>query len=179
MGRPFTVPHQSGENEKREPVGIHTIELGEGIGFIMKEIKVNRASVCLGDDMEDHARTIYMDDNATYEDLFRALIKEKYFPRVAGNNVVWVLKTEEYFCICSYYTLTDKLQEGLTEKQLSKICKSSQEIFLDYYASPLKWKEKIKAVYQDDAYSLWRDGWLHECVYCDYVMSLSQKHLLF
>ncbi len=139
------------------------------------EIRINRRSVCMGDDVENHSKILHMCKYATYKDLFKRLKREKYFPNVEGNNAVWVLATKEHFCIFAYFTLTQKLCMGLLEKRLRILCKSSTDMFLEYYASPLKWKEKIESEYHHDTYTMWRDGWLDECEYCDYVMSLSQK----
>lgn len=138
-------------------------------------IKVNRDSVCLGDDIDDHSKIFCLNDDATYEDLYKLLIREKYFPSISGNNVVWVLTTKECFCIFSYFTRTNKFSMGLSEKQLKNILKCSSDMFFKYYTNPLKWREKIFSMYQGDTYSMWRDGWLDEYKYCDYVMSMEKE----
>ncbi len=33
-------------------------------------------------------------------------------------------------------------------------------------------EKKIESMYEGDTYSLWRDGWLDEIKYCEYVMTL-------
>ena len=48
--------------------------------------------------------TYTVNDDATYMDLFECVKKDRYFPRISGNNVVWVLGNEEYRCIFSYFT---------------------------------------------------------------------------
>lgn len=139
------------------------------------EIKVNRESVCLGDDVEDHSKIYQLDNDVTYIDLFDMLKKDNYFPSISGNNVVWVLTTKHYDCIFSYFTRTDKISEGLSEKSMKNICGSSYEVYLKYYTSPIRWKEKIQLMYDGDTYTMWRDGWLKELEYCDYIMALGQK----
>lgn len=137
------------------------------------DIIVNRDSVCLGDDMDDHSKKYFFDNNATYEDLFNHIKQDYYFPSIAGNNVVWVLTTERFSCIFSYFTKTNKFSMGLTEKKLNKLFSSNDEVYLRYYTSPIKWKEAIMEMYHNDLYSLWRDGWTEEIEYCDYVDSLT------
>jgi hypothetical protein len=134
-------------------------------------IKVDRDSVCSVDDIDDRTKIFYLDNDATYEDLFHLLKKNKYFPYISGNNVVWVLTNAHYDCIFSYFTKTGKFSKGLYENKMKKICNTSDEVFLKYYSNPQKWKKEIQRVYNDDTYSMWRDGWFEELKYCDYVMA--------
>lgn len=136
------------------------------------KIKINRQSVCLGDDMEDHMKTYQLDNDTTYEEFFHILKEDNYFPGISGNNVVWVLTTKKSDCIFSYFSRTGKFSAGLVEKKLTNICDVSGELFLKYFTTPMKWKEKIQLMYDGDTYSMWRDGWLKEIKYCDYVMEL-------
>ncbi|MDL2276396.1 hypothetical protein LJC02_01960 [Breznakia sp. OttesenSCG-928-G09] len=136
-------------------------------------IIVNRDSVCLGDDMENHSRKYSFAGDATYEDLFNRIKQDQYFPSIAGNNVVWVLTTKNFSCIFSYFTKTNKFSMGLSEKKLNKLFSSNDEVHLKYYSSPTKWKKAIMELYNNDSYSLWRDGWKEEIEYCDYVDNLA------
>ena len=138
------------------------------------EIKIDRESVCMGDDCEDHSKIYQFEDNATYEDLFEKLKNDNYFPSVSGNNVVWVLTAKDFDCIFSYYTKMDKFFAGLSEKSLMKICGSFGEVNLHYYSNPISWKEKIELMYAGNTYTMWRDGWLEELKYCDYLTALGQ-----
>ena len=52
------------------------------------DIIINRDSVCPGEDIESHERTYQMDNNSTYEDLFKVLMDDNYFPSISGNNAV-------------------------------------------------------------------------------------------
>lgn len=140
------------------------------------DIIINRDSVCLGDDIENHKKTYQMDNNSTYEDLFIALIDDKYFPSISGNNAVWVLTSKKYECIFSYFTRTHKMQPLLAEKSLDQLYYGNGELsdglMFKYYTSPQKWKEKIIEMYNGNMYELWYEGWSGELEYCDYVMSL-------
>lgn len=105
-------------------------------------------------------------------DLFECLKKDNYLPSVSGNNVVWVLTNKHYSCIFSYFTKTDKVFMGLVEQYLKNICKDYKKLTFKYYSSPQKWKETIYRMYNNDEYTLWRDGWHEEVKYCDFLMSL-------
>lgn len=137
------------------------------------KVVVERYSVCMGDDcLAPHARTYTVNDDATYMDLFEYLKNDNYLPTVSGNNVVWVLTNEEYNCIFSYFTKTDKFSMGLTEKFLKSICKNSNKLTFKYYSSPQRWKESIYRIYNNDEYAMWRDGWTEEIKYCDFLTNL-------
>lgn len=137
-------------------------------------IEIDRESVCMADDVSDHRKSLDVDDDITYEMLFRILKDIKFFPSVSGNNVVWVLTTNGHPCIFSYFTLTDKLSQGLNDKGLKNICTNSNSynFLLKYYASPKEWKEAIYKMYNNDEYTMWRDGWTEE--FCD---TLDEKPL--
>ena len=132
-------------------------------------IEIDRESVCMADDMNDHRKLLDVDDDITYEMLFSILKDMKFFPSVFGNNVVWVLTANGYDCIFSYFTLTDKLSQGLSDKMLKNICTNSNNynFLFKYYNSPKKWKEAIYKMYNNDEYAMWRDGWSEELGYCD------------
>lgn len=136
-------------------------------------IIIERNSVCMGDDyLAPHARTYILNDDATYIDLFECLKNDNYLPTVSGNNVVWVLANEQYDCIFSYFTKTDKLSMGLTEKLLKNICKDSNKLKFKYYSSPQRWRDSIYRMYKNDEYTILKDGWGEEIKYCDFVMNL-------
>ena len=141
------------------------------------ELIINRDSVCLGDDVTDHKKVFVLNDEATYDELFAIIIQEKYLPNVSGNNVVWVLSSADCFCIFSYFTRTKKMNMGLAEKQLNKICRNNHELIIKYYSSPRKWREKIVEVYEGDTHAMWHDGWGDELKYCDYVMALGEESI--
>lgn len=135
----------------------------------MVEIMINRDSVCLADDMSEHALICQMDDDATYIDLFAKIKKLNYFPNVSGNNVVWVLQSKAYNCIFSYFSFTDKFSPGLSEKNLINLCKKYNHLHFKFFSSPSKWKAYIMQMYNDNTYQIWKDGWVEEIKYCDYL----------
>ena len=122
--------------------------------------------------MAPHARTYSLSDDATYVDLFECLKNDSYLPSISGNNVVWVLANEQYSCIFSYFTKTDKLSMGLAEELLKTICKDSNKLKFKYYSSPQKWKECIYRMYVNDEHMLWKDSWDEEIKYCDFLMEI-------
>lgn len=131
------------------------------------KLEINRESVCAGDDTFDHTEFFDMEDCADYEDLFYLLKAKHYFPNISGNNVVWVLTTEQNVCILSYFTKTDKLSMVSSEKSLKKLCGSSGRFYLRYFSSPLKWKKEILAGYSIDCSFLQPGAWQEELKYCD------------
>lgn len=140
------------------------------------EIIINRASVCMGDDIDNHAKKIVLSDNATYDDLLNIIIAEKYLPGVSGNNVVWVLSSEKYPYILSYFTRT-KIRFGVpSQKRLSALCENSNELMFHYFSSPMRWKTSILNWYgKEITCGKQHDDWQKECEYCDYVMSLGYE----
>jgi len=135
-------------------------------------ITVTRDSVCMGDDVFDHRRTYLFGNDATYMELMELILEEQYMPTIAGNNVVWVLHNGNYKDIVSYFSLTGKIFEGLTEKSLSEICKEDKMLKFRYYPSPERRKEYIENLYHGDMHAIWHDGWDDEYKYCDFVNSL-------
>ena len=105
-----------------------------------------------------------LSDNATYQDLFRKLQRTHYLP--ASSHCVWVMTNQRHFCICSYFKEIDKFSPGLVENRLSVLDDGSHVFHMKYY-SPSEWKEKILAEYDNDTYSLWKDGWMEEIKLCD------------
>ena len=131
-------------------------------------ITIKRDSVCAGDDASDRCQSFELPEYATAKELFRHLKKTRFFPRVAGNNAVWVLTNKTRpFCIFSYFTKRRKLCQNLMDVPISALDDGSGLFRLAYYASPAKWKERILLEYGDDSYSRWKDGWDDEMAYCD------------
>ena len=55
------------------------------------DMSICRESVCMADDVDSHTRTYTIEPTTTFIDIFLDLIKQKYFPSVFGNDVVWTL----------------------------------------------------------------------------------------
>ena len=56
------------------------------------KIRVDRDSVCMGDDVLPHEVEFEVPDDMTVKDFFGFLEKERYLPSVQGNNVAWELR---------------------------------------------------------------------------------------
>ena len=135
------------------------------------EIIIERDGVCSKDCcLAPHTGTYTLNDDATYIDLFKRLKKDHYFPSISNNNAVWVLANEDIDCIFSYFTKTGKFSMGLAEKSLKNICKRSNILHLHFYSNPQKWKERICQLYNNNEYLLWKEGWMEEIKYCDFLM---------
>lgn len=132
-------------------------------------IRVDRESVCAADDVCDNSKVFCMAELATYEDLFRLLKEQRYFPSIYGNNVVWVLTAAHSSCIFSYFTKTGKLFMHSPEKSLKKLCGASRQVYLKYYSSPVKWKKELQATIHQGMYAMHHDECLEELEYCDYL----------
>lgn len=139
-------------------------------------ITVNRASVCMGDDVLDHKIKINLPDDASYEDLYNELKKLSYFPYVSGNNVVWVLSNKEYDCIFSYFTYDNTFSAGLSETLLSNIDDGTHSYYLSYFSSPEKWKEYFYSGYNNNEKDLYHDGWGDEIKHCNELAGKSMEY---
>lgn len=85
------------------------------------KITVDRSSVCMGDDVSSHERTVVLDDRASCLDLFNMLRGSGFFANVSGNDVVWVL-TAGSVCVLAYYTKTGRVLQLTIETRLAEIC---------------------------------------------------------
>ena len=56
------------------------------------KIRVDRDSVCMGDDVLSHEIEFDVPEDMTVKDFFGFLEKERYLPSVQGNNVAWELR---------------------------------------------------------------------------------------
>ena len=56
------------------------------------KIRVDRESVCMGDDVLPHETEFEIPEDMTVKEFFDFLEKERYLPSVQGNNVVWELR---------------------------------------------------------------------------------------
>ena len=130
------------------------------------KITVNRSSVCMGDDVDNHERTVEIDGKASCFDLLKMLQNNGFFAYVSGNNVVWVLKAGDDRCILAYYTKSDRVSLLTDKLKLAEVCKIGKLNF-DYCSSPSKWRLVIESYYIDKDTSVKREVWLRECKYCD------------
>ncbi len=105
------------------------------------DIKISRQSVCLADDMEDHTITLPIGKDTRFSDVFRALIRQKYFPQIAGNDVVWTL-----FCgdddVMSWKTKENRLYGRHIGREPAildrKLWAEAGEVYFKYYSPPVR-----------------------------------------
>jgi hypothetical protein len=57
-----------------------------------RNILINRESVCMGDDCENHELKIKINESTTLRELIINLINMRYLASIAGGKAVWVLK---------------------------------------------------------------------------------------
>ncbi len=140
----------------------------------MLTILVNRDSVCMGDDVDDHQISIHIDENMNFEELFRLLIDNRYLPNIHGNDVVWVLshKDEE---LLSYVTLFDKMYSCFTNcmPRVSSKIHSNEIIYFKYFSSKLNRAEYLFKKFEGQKFHIWHEGYMKE--YKSYNISLHQE----
>ncbi len=129
------------------------------------KITVDRASVCMGDDMFSHERTYELPGNADCQDLLKTLRADSFFASVSGNNVVWVLTAGDSY-VFAYYTKTERYVQYLPEKSLAEICAMGKPKF-SYYTSPSAWKRAMERLFGGGGH------WREEIKYCE---SLEDNH---
>ena len=91
------------------------------------KIRVNRDSVCMGDDVLPHETEFEIPEDMTVKEFFDFLEKERYLPSVQGNNVAWELRNRNgeqgvYFTktreIIHPDAVLKEMLEGITETPL-------------------------------------------------------------
>ena len=93
-------------------------------------IKINRESVCMGDDIESHEKEITVYSSISLKE-FISKLQEKYIPSVAGSIAIWLLKiNDKNICLFN--------QSGNSILRLDKedkiIDNGNIVVFLKYYA---------------------------------------------
>jgi hypothetical protein len=128
-------------------------------------LDITRDSVCAGDDIEDHAINICINENIKYMELFNKLIKEKYFPNVLGSDVVWVLchGINEYVV---WITKDNKLINNFIDEEDKIIFnKIDDKITFKYYSSPMKRAEYIYKIFSGKKFHIWHENYMNEYEY--------------
>ncbi len=105
----------------------------------------------------------------TYRELMELLEKNHC---MTGENAVWVLKTAEYWNICSYFTKTGKIFPNVMKFELRELSETG-EFFLNAYLSPDAWHKAIYAHFNGSMSSMYHDGWADEVLYCMKLMKES------
>ncbi|MBO0447544.1 hypothetical protein IGJ55_000151 [Enterococcus sp. AZ170] len=108
------------------------------------EINIDRQSICMGDDMESHAKLYEISDMTTFLELFTKLIEDNYFPYTGKNNIVWVLRFNGKDII-AWKTRENKFIEyNETSYLVSKDQEIIPTVVFKYYSSFKEWEEKNK-----------------------------------
>lgn len=129
------------------------------------DIRVNRQSVCMGDDVENHTVVYTVTSFSTkLSDVFRDLIDQKYFPNISGNDVVWTLYYDEDDVI-SWKTKENKLYDRFASKEPAVFslqpC-SRPTIQFRYYSSPLKRAQHIFLLFNGMKSHIQQQGYMPE-----------------
>jgi len=136
-----------------------------------------RDSVCMGDDIFENKLKIEIDENHTYEQLFKLPISLNFLPQIYGNDVVWVLKKDKNTPLISYFTKIDKFYRGYAKETVGDTCREINSLHFEYYSSPIKWGEEIFVNNGGSNYSIWHEGWLEEYKSCCVSEEIQQKWL--
>ncbi len=113
-------------------------------GDVVK-IFVDRGSVCMGDDAGIHKRELQLYGGETAEKLIRRLVRERFFPSVSGNDVVWVMEIGKNSStpICAYYTKADRIDVYSPVSKLSELCSDGGLVKFTYISQPERWEEYL------------------------------------
>ncbi len=128
-------------------------------------LKVNRDSVCMGDDVSDHAIEMTVGETEVFSKFIRRLIELSFFPFVSGNDVVWTL-----YCggidVCSYLTKRDCIYTAFVHDEPSIIQflshREEKNVFFKYFISPEKRAEYIFKQNAGSHYHIWHEGYINE-----------------
>ncbi len=84
----------------------------------MKSIIINRAAVCMADDMDDHKAKIIVSDTCSYLGLIEEVQRTKYLP---SYDTMWLLRSENSGFIAVYYNCSPNnhiiWQTGINENK--------------------------------------------------------------
>ena len=93
-------------------------------------IKINRESVCMGDDIESHEKEITVSASISLKE-FISKLQEKYIPNVAGSIAIWLLKINDKN-ICLFNQSGNSILRLDNEDKI--IDNGTIVVFLKYYA---------------------------------------------
>lgn len=105
------------------------------------KIRVDRTSVCMGDDVLPHNMEFNVDETMTVQDFFVFLEKERYLPSIQGNDVAWELRSSGkeiavYFTKAQGLTNSSQLLKNIIEENNGK-----NLFILLYHYSPEVYQE--------------------------------------
>lgn len=133
------------------------------------DIILNRESVCMGDDIDDHTLIYTIDSLVKFSDMFQNLIKKKYFPNISGNDVVWTLCYGEKDLI-SWKTKENKLYSRFAAEEpaiLDWVHAAPAHVHFRYYSPPAKRAQQIFRMFGGSKFHIWHEGFMPEYeTYC-------------
>ncbi len=143
------------------------------------ELLINRDSVCMGDDMDDHQISLTVEDSSSFTSIIEELKRIKFFPSIDGNNVVWVLIYSNDDLV-SYVTKTNSIYSRYVFSEptiLNSMNRgnSDNRINFRYFTSPLKRAEYIFKWFNDQKFHIWHEGFMSE--YETYKIASKQESL--
>lgn len=131
----------------------------------MMEITISRESVCIGDDIDDHTITHAIEHDTTFSGLFRELIRQKYFPGVFGNDVVWALHCGGDDLV-SWKTREDRLYSRFVTEEPAilsvKRWATAAAVHFSYYSSPIDRARQIFKMFDGKKFHIWNEGFMSE-----------------
>ena len=95
------------------------------------QIIVNRSSVCMGDDIEDHSRIYDVDRSFESIDLFNHINNSSYLPSIDGNDVEWCMDIDGIEAIV-YRTLKNEVINVDAEE---RVLSEGTRVFFRYHSS--------------------------------------------
>ena len=98
------------------------------------KIRVDRESICMGDDVLPHELEFEVPEDMTVKDFFGFLERERYLPSVQGNNVAWELRNRNGEQGV-YFTKTGEIihPDGVLKEMLEGITETPLFVLLYHY----------------------------------------------
>ena len=98
------------------------------------KIRVDRESVCMGDDVVPHETEFEIPEDMTVKEFFDFLERERYLPSVQGNNVAWELRNRNGEQVV-YFTKTGEIinPDGVLKEMLEGITETPLFVLIYHY----------------------------------------------
>lgn len=127
-------------------------------------IAINRQSICMADDIDDHTTTYTIHTTTKFSDIFQDLIRQNYFPHITGNDVIWTLLCGEDDLI-TWKTKEDRIYHRfIFEEPLILNVKrwANTPINFKYYPSPIARAQHIFTMFNGSKFHIWHEGFMSE-----------------
>jgi hypothetical protein len=128
-------------------------------------IEIDRESVHPADDMENHIIKINVPQNITFTNLFKKLVEENYFPKIIGNNVVWVLTYDEGDYVVWITNDNEYITHFIEDVDIKiNSLKNLIEIKIKfcYYTSPFERAKYIYKIFEGEKFHIWHENYMKE-----------------